>query len=91
MIEPQRHGEINFDLVDRMFAMRGKKPIKAYAMEYAYSAAYSIASVADSITVSRSGGVGSGFGGGVSGLLFAAGGEDGEAGDGSDGESLVHV
>jgi signal peptide peptidase SppA len=49
----------NFDLVDRMFAMRGKKPIKAYAMEYAYSAAYSIASVADSITVSRSGGVGS--------------------------------
>lgn len=49
----------NFDLVDAIYAMRGKKPIKAFASESAYSAAYSIASAADSITVTRSGGVGS--------------------------------
>lgn len=54
-------GEVagNFDLVDKMFSARGTKPVRAYAMESAYSAAYSIASVADSITVSRTGGVGS--------------------------------
>lgn len=54
-------GEVagNFDLVDKMFDMRGTKPVRAYAMESAYSAAYSIASAADSITVSRTGGVGS--------------------------------
>lgn len=54
-------GEVagNFDLVDKMFTARGTKPVRAYAMESAYSAAYSIASVADSITVSRTGGVGS--------------------------------
>jgi signal peptide peptidase SppA len=49
----------NFDLSDRMFGMRGKKPIKAFAAESAYSAAYSIASAADEIVVTRSGGVGS--------------------------------
>lgn len=49
----------NFDLVDKVFALRGTKPIRAYAAEHAYSAAYSIASVADSITVARTGGVGS--------------------------------
>lgn len=49
----------NFDMVDRMFAMRGKKPIRAFAHEFAYSAAYSIASVADKIVMSRTGGVGS--------------------------------
>lgn len=56
-------GEVagNFDLVDRMFAMRGTKPVRGYAMESAYSAGYSIISVADKggITVSRTGGVGS--------------------------------
>lgn len=54
-------GEVagNFDLVDKIFAWRGTKPIRAYASESAYSAAYSIASAADSITVSRTGGVGS--------------------------------
>lgn len=54
-------GEVagNFTLVDRIFAMRGQKPIRAFASEYAYSAAYSIASAADKIIVSRSGGVGS--------------------------------
>jgi capsid assembly protease len=54
-------GEVagNFDLVDRMFARRGEKPVRAFAAESAYSAAYSIASVADHITVSRTGGVGS--------------------------------
>lgn len=49
----------NFDMVDKMFAMRGRKPIRAFAHEAAYSAAYSIASVADKIVVSRTGGVGS--------------------------------
>lgn len=49
----------NFDLVDDIFGMRGKKPVRAYASDSAYSAAYSIASAADNITVSRSGGVGS--------------------------------
>jgi signal peptide peptidase SppA len=54
-------GEVagNFELVGKMFAMRGKKPVRAFAHEYAYSAAYSIASVADKIIVSRTGGVGS--------------------------------
>ncbi|UMY19126.1 S49 family peptidase [Methylobacterium organophilum] len=54
-------GEVagNFDLVDAMYAARGKKPIWAFAHEGAYSAAYSIASVADKIWVSRTGGVGS--------------------------------
>jgi signal peptide peptidase SppA len=49
----------NFDLVDKMFTMRGAKPIRAYAVEAMYSAAYSVGSVADSITVSRTGGTGS--------------------------------
>lgn len=49
----------NFDLADRMYEMRGKKPTKAFAAEYAFSAAYSIASTADEIIVTRSGGVGS--------------------------------
>lgn len=49
----------NFDLVDRLYAMRGQKPMRAYAAEFAYSAAYSIASAADTITVARTGGVGS--------------------------------
>lgn len=54
-------GEVsgNFDMVDRMFARRGEKPVAAIASEHAYSAAYSIASVADEIYVARTGGVGS--------------------------------
>lgn len=54
-------GEVagNFDLVDKMFALRGEKPVRAFAAEHAYSAAYSIASVADRVIVSRTGGVGS--------------------------------
>lgn len=51
----------NFELVDKMYAMRGVKPIAGFAHESAYSAGYSIISAADpgSITVSRTGGVGS--------------------------------
>jgi len=49
----------NFDLVDRIFASRGKKPIHAFAAEHAYSAAYNIASSAQRVTVARTGGVGS--------------------------------
>lgn len=48
-----------FDAVDRVFAMRGQKPIAALVNEHAYSAAYAWASVADKITVTRTGGVGS--------------------------------
>lgn len=51
----------NFDLVDKMFKLRGTKPIAGFAHESAYSACYSIISVADPgrIYVSRTGGVGS--------------------------------
>ena len=48
-----------FDAVDKMFAAKGNKPVRAFAHEYAYSAAYAIASLADKIVVSRTGGVGS--------------------------------
>lgn len=56
---PGGHVAGNFDLVDKIYAARGQKPIRAFAAENAYSAAYSIASACDSITVSRTGGVGS--------------------------------
>lgn len=54
-------GEVagNFDLVDKMYAMKGTKPIYGFAHEAAYSAGYSLISVADTIWVSRTGGVGS--------------------------------
>ena len=54
-------GEVagNFDLVDRIHAMRGRKPMLAVVNEHAYSAAYSLASAADKIVVARTGGVGS--------------------------------
>lgn len=48
-----------FDAVDKMHSAKGKKPIRAFAHEYAYSAAYAIASLADKIVISRTGGVGS--------------------------------
>lgn len=51
----------NFDLVDKMYALRGTKPVAGFAAESAYSAGYSIISVADpgQIHVTRTGGVGS--------------------------------
>ena len=49
----------NFELVDKIFAARGQKPMKAFAADYAMSAAYSIASAADELIVTRSGKVGS--------------------------------
>lgn len=49
----------NFDLVDKMWALKGMKPVRGFAHESAYSAGYSIISVADEIVVSRTGGVGS--------------------------------
>lgn len=54
-------GEVaeNLDLVDKMYARRGEKPVRAFAHEFAYSAGYSLASVADQIIMSRTGGVGS--------------------------------
>lgn len=48
-----------FDLVDLIYAERGKKPIHAILSENAFSAAYAIASAADKIHVPRTGGVGS--------------------------------
>lgn len=54
-------GEVEgcFDLVDKIFALRGKKPITAIVNESAYSAAYAIASAADKIYMPRTAGVGS--------------------------------
>lgn len=54
-------GEVagNFDLVDKIFAGRGLKPITAICSESAYSAAYSIASAASTIVAPRTGGLGS--------------------------------
>lgn len=51
----------NFDLVDRIYARRGEKPVAAFASEHAYSAAYSLASAADPgrLYIARTGGVGS--------------------------------
>jgi signal peptide peptidase SppA len=49
----------NFELVDKMWALKGSKPIRGFASECAYSAAYSIISVSDVIYVTRTGGVGS--------------------------------
>lgn len=48
-----------FDLVDLIYAERGKKPIHSILSENAFSAAYAIASAADKIYVPRTGGVGS--------------------------------
>ena len=49
----------NFELVDKLFEMRGEKPMKAFVADDAYSGGYSIASVADEVIVTRSGGTGS--------------------------------
>lgn len=61
MVVSSGGGEVagNFDLVDKIFAMRGKKPIRAFVNEAAYSAAYSLASAADKISMTRTAGVGS--------------------------------
>lgn len=50
-----------FECVDKMYAMRGTKPVRGYAAEAAYSAAYAVISVSDpgQIHVTRTGGVGS--------------------------------
>lgn len=48
-----------FDAVDRVYAMRGQKPVVALVNEHAYSAAFAWASVADQIIMPRTGGVGS--------------------------------
>ena len=48
-----------FDLVDTIFAARGRKPVHANLNECAFSAAYALATAADRITVPRTGGTGS--------------------------------
>lgn len=61
MIMDSPGGEVAgcFDAVDKVYAMRGQKPIQAFVNENAYSAAYAWASVADKITMTRTAGVGS--------------------------------
>lgn len=49
----------NFDLVDRIAAMREIKPIHAFVNETACSAAYNIAAACKSISVPRTGSIGS--------------------------------
>lgn len=48
-----------FDNVDKVFALRGTKPIGSFINESAYSAAFAWASVADRIFITRTGGSGS--------------------------------
>lgn len=54
-------GEVagNFDLVDKIYSLRGQKPIQAFVNEATYSAAYSLASAADKISMTRTAGAGS--------------------------------
>lgn len=54
-------GEVSglFDLVDRVYSWRGKKPVWTIVDDHAYSAAYALASVCDKVVVPRTGGVGS--------------------------------
>lgn len=49
----------NFELVDKMFARRGEKPVRAFVADRAHSGAYSIASVAPNVVITRSGSAGS--------------------------------
>jgi signal peptide peptidase SppA len=46
-----------FELVDKIYAARAVKPIRAFAHESAYSAGFAVASAAEHIVVSRTGGV----------------------------------
>lgn len=48
-----------FELSDKVFEARERKPIRAFSSDHAYSAAYALASSASDITVTRSGGTGS--------------------------------
>lgn len=48
-----------FDAADRVYEMRGTKPIHAFVNESAYSAAYAWATAADKVIVTRTSGVGS--------------------------------
>ncbi|WP_438278088.1 S49 family peptidase [Nitrobacter sp.] len=48
-----------FELVDKIFAARGQKPMRSFAHESACSAGYAVAAAADHVAVSRTGVVGS--------------------------------
>lgn len=48
-----------FDLVDHIYAARGRKPLYALVDDHAYSACFALATACDEIWVSRTGGVGS--------------------------------
>lgn len=49
----------NFELVDKMRARRGEKPVRAFVADRALSGGYSIASVAREVVITRSGSAGS--------------------------------
>lgn len=48
-----------FELAEKIFVGRKRKPIRAFAADHAYSAAYALASAAEEIVVTKSGGTGS--------------------------------
>lgn len=49
----------NFELVEKITAARGEKPMIAFAEDSSYSASYNLAAAADRLVMTRSGGVGS--------------------------------
>lgn len=49
----------NFELVDRMYARRGEKPVRAFVADTALSGGFSLATVADEVQVTPSGLTGS--------------------------------
>ena len=49
----------NFELVEKLTAGRGKKPMRSFVADSAYSGGYSIATASKEIIVTRSGGTGS--------------------------------
>ncbi|MGI9503233.1 MAG: S49 family peptidase, partial [Geminicoccaceae bacterium] len=49
----------NFELVDKLYAGRGQKPMAAFVADMAFSGGYSIATAAPTINITRSGATGS--------------------------------
>lgn len=47
------------ECADKIYSVRGQKPIQAFCRDFAYSAAYALACCADTITAPQTGGVGS--------------------------------
>lgn len=49
----------NFELCDKLYEMRSKKPMRSFVADMAYSGGYSIATCSPQVIVTRSGGTGS--------------------------------